>query len=171
MIDVWQPGEADRQILVLDSMKLDDIDRRILRELQKDGRIQNAELAKRVGLSPSPCLRRVRILEETGVIARYVAVVDAAKVGRGQTFFTRIWLNSQHEDAVDHFVAEINRMPEVVECYVMLGDCDMLLRVVAADIAAYRRFQADHLSRIRGVLNVKTDIPAQTVKQTFAVPL
>ncbi len=171
MIDDWHSSEAYRQILVLDFMKLDDIDRRILRELQKDGRIQNAELAKRVGLSPSPCLRRVRILEETGVIARYVAVVDAAKVGRGQTFFTRIWLNSQHEDAVDHFVAEIGKMPEVVECYVMLGDCDMLLRVVAADIAAYRRFQADHLSRIRGVLNVKTDIPAQTVKQTYAVPL
>ncbi|NGM51744.1 Lrp/AsnC family transcriptional regulator [Caulobacter sp. 602-2] len=152
-------------------MKLDDIDRRILRELQKDGRIQNAELAKRVGLSPSPCLRRVKILEEAGVIARYVAVLDAAKVGRGQTFFTRIWLNAQHEDAVDHFVAEVNKLPEVVECYVMLGDCDMLLRVVAADIADYRRFQADHLSRIRGVLNVKTDVPAQTVKQTFAVPL
>lgn len=152
-------------------MKLDDIDRRILRELQKDGRIQNAELAKCVGLSPSPCLRRVKILEEAGVIARYVAVLDAAKVGRGQTFFTRIWLNAQHEDAVDHFVAEVNKLPEVVECYVMLGDCDMLLRVVAADIADYRRFQADHLSRIRGVLNVKTDVPAQTVKQTFAVPL
>jgi Lrp/AsnC family leucine-responsive transcriptional regulator len=171
MINDWHSSDADRQILVPDSMKLDDIDRRILRELQKDGRIQNAELAKRVGLSPSPCLRRVKILEEAGVIARYVAVLDAAKVGRGQTFFTRIWLNAQHEDAVDHFVAEVNKLPEVVECYVMLGDCDMLLRVVAADIADYRRFQADHLSRIRGVLNVKTDVPAQTVKQTFAVPL
>jgi len=171
MINDWHPGDADRQILAADSMKLDDIDRRILRELQKDGRIQNAELAKRVGLSPSPCLRRVRILEESGIIERYVAVIDAAKVGRGQTFFTRIWLNSQNEDAVEHFVAEIDKMPEVVECYVMLGDCDLLLRVVAADIAAYRRFQADHLTRIRGVLNVKTDIPAQTMKQTYAVPL
>ncbi|ATQ41612.1 Lrp/AsnC family transcriptional regulator [Caulobacter mirabilis] len=152
-------------------MKLDDIDRRILRVLQRDGRIQNTELAKKVGLSPSPCLRRVRLLEEAGVISRYVAILDPAKIGKGQTFFTRIWLSAQDEDTVEHFAAEVNKLPQVVECYIMLGDCDAMVRVVAADIAEYRKFQSEHLSRIRGVQNVKTDVPSQIIKQSYALPL
>lgn len=152
-------------------MQLDAIDRRILRALQRDSSQQNVELAKEVGLSPSPCLRRVRALEAAGVIDRYVAVLDPAKVGIGLTFFTRVWLTAQHEDTIDHFVAEVLNMPEVVECYLMLGDCDALLRIVAADIAAYRRFQVNHLSRVRGVQNVKTDVPSQVVKQSYAVPI
>ncbi|TIU47339.1 MAG: Lrp/AsnC family transcriptional regulator, partial [Mesorhizobium sp.] len=84
-------------------MKLDEIDRRILRALQRDGRIANNDLAKQVGLSPSPCLRRVKLLEEAGVIDRYVAVLNPAKIGRGQTFFTRIWLKQQDEDTIEHF--------------------------------------------------------------------
>lgn len=152
-------------------MKLDEIDKRILRALQRDGRMPNNELAREVGLSPSPCLRRVRLLEEAGVIARYVALLDPAKIGRGQTFFVRVWLNTQDEDAIGHFAAEVRRLPEVLECHLMLGDCDALVRVVAADIGAYRRFQSEHLSRIRGVRNVKTDVPSQTVKQTSEMPL
>lgn len=152
-------------------MKLDVIDKRILRTLQRDGRTPNNELARAVGLSPSPCLRRVRLLEEAGVIARYVAVLDPAKIGKGQTFFTRIWLSAQDEDTIEHFATEVRKLPEVLECYLMLGDCDALVRVVAADINDYRRFQSEHLSRIRGVQNVKTDVPSQTIKQTSEMPL
>ena len=150
---------------------LDETDKRILRVLQRDGRIQNNELAKAVGLSPSPCLRRVRLLEDAGVIDRYVAVLNPAKIGKGLTFFTRIWLKTQDEDTIEHFVAEVAKLPQVLECYLMLGDCDALVRVVAADIDEYRRFQSEHLSRIRGVQNVKTEVPSQTIKQSSELPL
>lgn len=153
------------------AMHLDTIDRRILRALQRDGRMQNNDLARAVGLSPSPCLRRVRLLEEAGVIARYVAVLDPAKIGRGLTLFARIWLKAQDEDTIEHFMAEVIKLPEVLECYLMLGDCDAMVRVVAADIADYRRIQSEHLSRIRGVQNVKTDVPSQIIKQTSELPL
>ena len=152
-------------------MKLDEIDRRILRALQRDGRMANNDLAKEVGLSPSPCPRRVKLLEEAGVIDRYVAMLNPAKIGRGQTFFTRIWLKQQDEDTIEHFATEVAKFPEVMECYLMLGDCDAMVRVVAAGIDDYRRFQSEHLSRIKGVQNVKTDVPSQTIKQTSEMPL
>jgi len=152
-------------------MKLDAIDRRILGALQRDGRIQNVDLARLVGLSPSPCLRRVRLLEKAGVIDRYVAVLNPDKIGKGLTVFVRFWLKAQDEDTIDHFIAEVMKLPEVVECYLMLGDCDVLVRVVASDIGDYRRFQSEHLSRIKGVQNVKTDMPSQTVKQSLELPL
>ena len=150
---------------------LDDIDRRILRALQRDGRMANNDLAREVGLSPSPCLRRVRLLEEAGVIDHYVAVLNPAKIGKSLTLFTRIWLKAQDEDTIGHFLAEVVKLPQVLECYLMLGDCDAMVRVVAADIADYRRFQSEHLSRIKGVQNVKTDVPSQIVKQTSELPL
>jgi DNA-binding Lrp family transcriptional regulator len=150
---------------------LDEIDRRILRALQRDGRIPNNELAKAVGLSPSPCLRRVRLLEEAGVIDRYVAVLNPAKVGKKLFFFARIWLKAQDEDTIEHFVKEVVKFPEVLECYLMLGDCDVMVRIAAADIDEYRKFQSEHLSRIKGVQNVKTDVPSQVVKQTSELPL
>ena len=115
-------------------MELDEIDRRILRVLQRDGRIQNTELAKKVGLSPSPCLRRVRLLEEAGVIDRYIAVVNPAKIGKGLMLFARIGLKTQDEDTIAHFAREVAKLPQVVECHLMLGDYDALVRVVAADI-------------------------------------
>ncbi len=150
---------------------MDDIDRQILKALQEDGRLQNIELAKRVGLSPSPCLRRVRILEEAGVIERYVAMIDPGKVGAAFTVFTRVWLKSQDEETVSHFVRQIHRMPEVLECHLMAGDCDFLLRIVVADLDAYRRFQVEHLNRIKGIQNVKTEIPMQKIKQSWQLPL
>lgn len=152
-------------------MKLDDIDRRILRELQRDGRVQNNELAKRVGLSPSPCLRRVKLLEEAGIIARYVAVIDQAKVGLKLSMFARVWLTAQDAETIDRFIAAMRRLPEVVECYIMLGESDALLRVVVADLADYRRFQSTHLTRTNGIQNVKTDVPSEVVKQTAALPI
>src|SRR5690606_34688325 len=152
-------------------MKLDEIDKRILRVLQRDGRIANNDLAREVGLSPSPCLRRVKLLEEAGVIDRYVAVLNPAKVGKGLTFFTRIRLDQQDEETLQTFAKEILKLPQVLECYFMLGDYDAMIRVVAADIEDYRRFQSEYLSRIKGVQNLKTDVPSQTVKQTSERPL
>ena len=152
-------------------MTLDEIDKRILRELQEDGQLQNVELARRVGLSPSPCLRRVRLLEEAGIISRYVAVVDQAKVGLRLSMFARVWLTAQDAETIDHFIAAMRRLPEVVECYIMLGESDALLRVVVADLDDYRRFQSAHLTRKNGIQSVKTDVPSETVKQTFALPL
>jgi Lrp/AsnC family transcriptional regulator, leucine-responsive regulatory protein len=152
-------------------MTLDPIDRRILRTLQRDGRLQNAELAKRVGLSPSPCLRRVRRLEEAGVIAHYAAILDPTKVGLGMTLFARVWLTGQNEETVGPFVEAIQKLPQVVECHLMAGDCDFLLRILAKDLDDYRRFQIEHLGRIQGVRNIKTDVPMQKVKQSFEVPV
>lgn len=150
---------------------LDAIDRRILEALQEDGRLQNIELAKRVGLSPSPCLRRVRLLEEAGVIERYTAVLNAARVGAGFTVFARVWLKGQDEDTTSHFVAAVKQFPEVLECHLMAGDCDFLLRVVVADLDAYRRFQIEHLNRTPGIQNVKSDIPLQRIKHSWQLPL
>ncbi len=152
-------------------MKLDAIDRRILKALQRDGRLQNIELAKEVGLSPSPCLRRVKLLEEAGIIERYVAVVNAAKVGKALTVFARIWLTEQDAETVDHFTDSIRQLPNVLECHLMAGDCDFLLRVVAADLDDYRRFQIEHLTRIKGVQSVKTEIPMQKIKLTSEIPV
>lgn len=153
------------------SIKIDQIDRRILRALQKDGRLQNVELAKRVGLSPSPCLRRVRRLEEAGVIDRYAALLDASKIGVNLTVFARISLMSQDAETVERFTNAMRNLPQVVECYVMAGECDALLRVVAADLDDYRRFQSTHLTRVNAVQTVKTDIPLQKIKLSSELPL
>jgi Lrp/AsnC family leucine-responsive transcriptional regulator len=151
--------------------KLDNIDRRILRLLQRDGRLQNVELAEMVGLAPSPCLRRVKMLEEAGIIERYVAVLNASKIGMGLTFFARVWLRGQDSETVDRFTEEVKRLPQVVECHLMAGDCDFLLRIVASDIDAYRKFQVDHLTRIKEVQSVKTEIPMQKIKLTSELPI
>jgi Lrp/AsnC family transcriptional regulator, leucine-responsive regulatory protein len=150
---------------------LDRLDRRILAALQRDGRMHNTDLAREVGLSPSPCLRRVNLLEESGVIDRYVALVNPAKVGYPMTFFTRVWLLAQDEETISRFVAAMEQLPQVLECYLMLGDSDALMRVVAADIEDYRCFQSAHMTKANGIQNVKTDVPSQTVKQTTALPL
>jgi DNA-binding Lrp family transcriptional regulator len=152
-------------------MELDEIDRRILAALQKDGRLQNVELARKVGLSPSPCLRRVKLLEESGIIERYVALLDAAKIGMGLTVFARVWLKGQDNETVNIFTSEIKKLPQVVECHLMAGDCDFLLRIVAADLDDYRRFQLEHLTRIEVVQSVKTEIPMQKIKQSSELPL
>jgi DNA-binding Lrp family transcriptional regulator len=152
-------------------VKLDAIDRRILAALQRNGRIQYGELAQIVGLSASPCLRRVRLLEEAGVIERYAALLNPSKVGMGLTVFARIWLTGQDAQTVDYFTSQIEKLPQVVECHLMAGECDFLLRVVAADLDAYRTFQAEHLTRIRGVQSVKTDIPMQKIKLSWEIPV
>ena len=152
-------------------VKLDQIDRRILRALQRDGRLQNVELARQVGLSPSPCLRRLRRLEKSGVIDRYAALLDASKVGLGLVIFARVSLVSQDAETVEQFTRAIKDLPHVVECHIMAGECDALLRVVAADLDDYRRFQSSHLTRINAVLSVKTDIPLQKIKLSVELPV
>lgn len=152
-------------------MKLDDIDRKILKALQENGRLQNNELAKMVGLSPSPCLRRVRVLEEEGVINKYVAVLNPAKVGKSLTVFARVWLKGQDAKTIDAFTEAIMDMPQVVECYFMAGDCDFFLRILATDLDDYRQFQIKSLSRLKEVHSVKTEIPMQKVKLTSEIPV
>lgn len=152
-------------------LKLDKIDRRILRELQKDGRIPNNMLAEHVGLSASPCLRRVKLLEEAGVIDRYVAILNPVAVGVGVTVFVRIWLHRQNASAIGRFALEVHQLTEVVECHMMSGDCDFLLRVVTSDLDAYRIFQMNYLTQITGVKKVFAEIPMQKIKQTTELPL
>lgn len=149
----------------------DEIDRRILRELQRDGRQTNAELAECVGLSPSPCLRRVRALEQAGIIKGYSARLSASRLGLGFTVFVRIWLKQQDAETVDNFTSEAKRLPNVLDCFLMAGDCDFILRVVARDLDDYRQFQRQYLTQIKGVANVKTEIPMERVKVNGALPI
>jgi Lrp/AsnC family leucine-responsive transcriptional regulator len=150
---------------------LDAIDKRILRALQRNGRMSNVELANEVGLSPSPCLRRVRLLEESGIIDRYVAVLNAGKVGVGLTVFVRVWFKTQDAAITHQFAETVKSFPEVVECYLTTGECDAIMRVVTADLHAYWRFQSDYLTRIPSVQSVKTDVPMETIKSSHELPL
>jgi DNA-binding Lrp family transcriptional regulator len=150
---------------------LDAIDRRILAELQQNARIANADLAREVGLSPSPCLRRVRDLEEAGVIRSYVALLEPAAVGLPISVFVQVTLERQIEKALETFEQAILQRPEVMECYLMTGDADYLLRVVVADLTAYERFLKDHLTRVQGVASIKSSFALKQVKYRTALPL
>ena len=150
---------------------LDAIDRKLLGVLQQDGRKSIAELAEQVGLSPSPCLRRVRMLEEAGIIARYVAVLDQQSVGLPVSVFVSIKLESQREEALDRFAKAIARWPEVLECYLMTGPRDYLLRVVVADLAAYERFLKQKLTRLSGIGSIESSFALEQVKYTNVLPL
>ena len=150
---------------------LDAIDRKILAVLQQDGRKSIAELAEQVGLSPSPCLRRVRMLEEAGIIARYVAVLDQQSVGLPVSVFVSIKLESQREEALDRFAKAIARWPEVLECYLMTGPRDYLLRVVVADLAAYETFLKTKLTRLSGIGSIESSFALEQVKYTNKLPV
>lgn len=150
---------------------LDAIDRRILGRLQDNARLTNVELAEAVGLSPSPCLRRVRALEETGTIRRYVALLDPAAVGLPVSVFVNVTLERQIESALERFEAAILKRPEVMECYLMTGDADYLLRVVTADLSAYERFLVEHLTRVPGVASIKSSFALKQVKYRTALPV
>lgn len=149
----------------------DDTDRRILTLLQQDGRMSIADLAERVGLSPSPCLRRVRLLEQAGIISRYVAVLDQRAAGLPVSVFVSIKLESQREDALDRFGKAVARWPEVLECYLMTGPRDYLLRVVVADLAAYEQFLKQKLTRLKGIGSIESSFALEQVKYTNVLPL
>jgi Lrp/AsnC family leucine-responsive transcriptional regulator len=151
--------------------QLDAIDWKILARLQEDARLANVELARAVHLSPSPCLARVRRLERSGLIKRYVALLDALAVGMTVSVFIQVRLERQVESALETFEKEIASRPEVMECYLMTGDSDYLLRVLVADVQALERFIVDFLSRIPGVDNIKSSFALKQVKYKTALPL
>jgi DNA-binding Lrp family transcriptional regulator len=150
---------------------LDEIDRRILAVLQENARVANVELAATVGISPSPCWRRVRDLEQSGVISRYVTLVDPAALGLPVSVFIQVSLEKQIEPALERFERAVLARPEVMECYLMTGDADYLLRVVVADLDAYERFLMDHLTRVPGVASIKSSFALKQVKYRTALPL
>lgn len=152
-------------------MKLDITDLRILDELQRDGSLSNVELARRVHLSPSPCLVRVRALEAAGVIKRYVALVDAATLGLHLNVFISISLKSQNKDALAHFEQRIAEHDEVMECYLMTGDSDYLIRVAVPNMAALERFILDQLTPIPGIEKIRSSFALKQVSYKTALPL
>ena len=155
----------------MSKFRVDATDLKILDQLQQNARVTNAELAARVHLSPSPCLSRVRTLEQNGVICRYVALLDPLKVGMSVSVFIHISLEKQVESALVNFEAAMNRYPEVMECYLMTGDSDYLIRVVVEDVQALERFIVDQLSKIHGVANIRSSFALKQVKYSTALPL
>jgi DNA-binding Lrp family transcriptional regulator len=150
---------------------LDAIDRKILDRLQDDARLSNVELARAVNLSPSPCLARVRRLEESGLIRRYVTLLDPVKLGLTVSVLVQVTLEKQIEPALETFEKAIRARGEVMECYLMTGDADYLLRVVVPDVPAFERFILDFLSRVPGVGNIKSSFALKQVKYQTALPL
>jgi len=155
----------------MSDIELDATDWKILARLQEDARLTNVELARRVNLSPSPCLARVRRLEQGGLIARYVTLVDPLAVGLTVSVFIQVRLERQVEKALETFERAMAERPEVMECYLMTGDSDYLLRVVVADVQALERFIVDFVSRIPGVGNIKSSFALKQVKYQTALPL
>jgi Lrp/AsnC family transcriptional regulator, leucine-responsive regulatory protein len=153
------------------SRHLDSIDCKIIAALQGDGRMTAQDLAAQVGLSPSPCARRVRLLEEAGIIKGYVAVIDQAKVGLPISVFASIKLERQRDDAIDRFAQAIAHWPEVADCYLMTGPRDYLMRIVVKDLESYERFLRDKLTRLEGVASIESSFALGQVKRSNALPV
>lgn len=150
---------------------MDKIDRAILHELQLDGRLGNNTLAQRVSLSESACLRRVRRLEDNNFIRGYVGLVDQSSAGYPDNVFVRITLHSQQQDDLAAFEKEAKLLPEVMECYLMSGDADYLLRVIVADARDYERIHSQHLTRLPGVARVHSSFALRTVTKKTEIPV
>ena len=150
---------------------LDAIDRQLLSELQDEGRVTNVELAQRVGLTAPPCLRRVRSLEEAGVIRGYHADLDAAKLGYTITVFALVSLKSQAEDALRSFEDHMKLLPEVRECHMLNGEIDFILKIVSRDLQGFQEFLTSKLTPAPNVASVKTSLTIRTAKQMPGVPL
>ena len=152
-------------------MELDRYDRAIVRLLQQDARITNTRLAEKVSLSESACLRRVRALEESGLIQGYTALIDQHKAGFPVNVFVSITLDRQSQAGLEAFESAVRKVPEVMECYLMTGDADYLLRVVVPNLAEYERFLMDHLTRVRGIASIKSSFALRPVKHGTELPL
>lgn len=152
-------------------MKLDSYERKILALLQQDCSLSAAEIAEKVGLSTTPCWRRIQRLRESGVIARQVALLDRRKIGLNAQIFAQVKLNAHGRQHLDEFTAAIREFPEVLEAFVLMGPVDFLLRIVAADIDAYERFFFDKLSRLQGVQEINSIAALSEIKSTTALPL
>jgi DNA-binding Lrp family transcriptional regulator len=155
---------------ILQSHQLDGLDRKILTALQQDGRLSNVQLAEQVGLSESACLRRVRLLEQYGIIDRYVMLIDQAAIGKPGTVFVRVTLEGQQQEKLLRFEEEIGRVKDVLECYLMSGDTDYLLRVIVRDNEDYMRIH-NRLTSLPGVLRVQSAFALKTVLKKTELPL
>ncbi|MBL6717472.1 MAG: Lrp/AsnC family transcriptional regulator [Pseudomonadales bacterium] len=155
----------------MESLVLDRIDRRMLAVLQEDGRIANSALARRVGLSESATLRRLRRLEDSGLIDGYVLLVNQARAGKPGNIFVEIALTAQEEAALSAFEVAVQERPEILECYLMSGEYDYLLRVVVADFADYERIHREHLTRLPFVGRVRSSFTLRTVLRRTSIPL
>jgi DNA-binding Lrp family transcriptional regulator len=153
------------------TVTLDATDKTLLRHLQRDGHATNAELAEAAHLSESACFRRVRALEAAGVIAGYAALLDPRKVDLGLTVFVSITLASQAEDQLATFEAAVSEMPEIMDCHLMAGQADYLLRVVAADVDDLERIHATRLTRLPGVARINSSIALRDVVRRSALPV
>lgn len=154
-----------------DQIALSSIDRKILRALQEDGRMTIQAVAERVGLSASPCLRRIRQLEEAGLISAYSAIVDQKAVGLPVSVFISIKLERQRSRELDRFADAIRAWPEVMECYLMTGQFDFLLRVVCADLAAYEAFLREKLTQLEGVGSIESSFSLAQIKYSRVLPI
>jgi Lrp/AsnC family leucine-responsive transcriptional regulator len=152
-------------------IKLDRIDIAILDELQKDARITNVELAEKVNLTPSPCLYRVRALEESGVIRGHVTLLDSERLGLTLNVFIQVSLSQQSEDALRKFEDAIAQYPEIMECYLMTGVADYLLRVLVRDVRHLERFVLDKLTKIPSVSNIRSSVALKQVRYKTMLPL
>jgi DNA-binding Lrp family transcriptional regulator len=150
---------------------MDAVDRKILRVLQENGRVTNADLADQVALSPSACLRRVKRLEDDGVIAGYMALLDQGAIGKPSSIFVEISLASQSEACLDAFEAAVRACPEVLECHLMSGDADYLLRFAAADTADFERIHKVYLSRMPGVARIRSSFTLRQVCRRQGLPI
>jgi len=152
-------------------MMLDTIDRAILNALQNQGRISNAELAELVNLSPSACHRRVQRLEKDGYIKQYVALLNARKIGLPTTVFVEIRLSAQADEVLDNFEKAVARIPDVLECHLMAGTADYILKVVAENTEDFARIHRQHLTRLPGVAQMQSSFALRTVFKTTALPV
>ena len=152
-------------------MELDKLDRELLRLLQNDGRLTNAELAQRIGLSPSACFRRLQRLEQSGVIAGYAALIDGEAIGRPTTVFIEITLDSQGSAALDAFERAVAACPDVLECHLMSGDFDYLLRVAVADMRDYERVHRHQVAAFPHVARIRTAFAMRAVVPRRGFPL
>jgi Lrp/AsnC family transcriptional regulator, leucine-responsive regulatory protein len=151
--------------------RLDSTDVKILNELQRDARLTNVELASRVNLSPSPCLARVRALEDAGIIERHVTLLNPLTVGLGVSVFISVSLEKQIEGALEHFDRTIMALDEVMECYLMTGDADYLLRIVVGSVQEFESLVTHKLTKIKGVANIRSSFALKQVKYKTVLPI
>lgn len=152
------------------NVALDAFDLKILNLLQEDGRLSNVELANRIGLSPSPCLRRVKRLEAQGVIEGYCAKINRAKIGMGVTVFVSVGLDRHREEEAERFRRVVLKLPQVVSCHAISGEADFLLEIVIADLNQYSEFVLKRLRRIPGIKDLQSSFALETVKPSSSVP-
>lgn len=151
--------------------ELDRTDRAILTELQRNGRLSNVNLATRINLSESACLRRVKLLEESGVIARYATLLNQSAVGLPDSVFVEVSLTREQQEDLDAFEEAVRKLPEVMEAYLMSGEYDYLLRVVVANTADYERIHREHITRLPGVARVRSSFALRTVTKKTELPI